>query len=139
MVIFQLLYAFFDFFFRNFFLLQKCQEMTKKRFSRLLLRPKIIFMQFWTIYDNSKILKFLLIFCSKTHYFSLLRGDFGNFAKFFFKMKFFSKNAQKCFKMLILGFSRSQTSSLCNFGPYWTKLKFDFLATFLTKIVQITQ
>ena len=130
MVIFQLLYAFFDFFFQKLFLLQKGQEMIKKCFSRLLLGLKIIFMPFWTIYDNSKILKFFTIFHSKMHYFSLLRGHFGRFGDFFFKMRFWAKIAQKCIKMLIFCFSRSQTLSLCNFKPYWTKLNFDFLGIF---------
>ena len=62
MVIFQLLHAFLDFFFQNFFLLQKCQEMIKKRFSRLLLALKIILIRFWTRYDNSKTLNFFTIF-----------------------------------------------------------------------------
>ena len=129
--------CFSTFFFQIFFLLQKRQKMIEKRFSRLYLHPKIIFMQFWTIYDNSKILNFLKIFGSKMHFFSLLRGLFGNFQIFFFKMRFWTKMAQKCSKMLVLGFSRSQTLSLCNFGPYWRKLNFDFFVTFLTKILQI--
>ena len=139
MVIVQLLYAFFDYFFSNFFLLQKCHEMNKKRFSRLLLHLNIIFMPFWTIYDNSKIWKFLPIFCSKMHYFSLLRGHFVCFGKCFFKMIYLAKIAKKCIKMLIWSFSRSQTLPLCDFESYWTKLNFDFLGTFLTKIVQLIQ
>ena len=41
--------------------------------------------------------------------------------------------------MLVLSFSRSQTLSLYNFEPYWTKLNFDFFGTFLTKILHLIQ
>ena len=111
--------------------------MSKKCFSRLLLALNIIFMQLWTIYDNSKILKFLIIFGSKTRFFSPLRGHFGCFGIFFFKMRFWAKNAQKCKKMFVLGFSRSKTLSLCNFEQLWTKWTFDFLVTFLIEILQL--
>ena len=137
MLIFEVLHVFFDFFFRKNFLLAKCQKMGKKRFSRLFLCLKIIFMPFWTIYDNSKILKFLTIFHSKTPFFSFFRGHFGHFGDFFFKMRFWAKIAQKCIKMLIFSFSRSQTLSLCDFEPYWTKLNFDFLGTFPFKTVPL--
>ena len=137
MIIFQPWYGFLDFFFQNFLLFQKCQEIVHKRFYRLLLRLNIIFMQFWTIYDNSKILIFLKIFDQKMNCFSLLRGQYGNFGNFFFKMKFWAKIVQKCLKMVNLSFSRSQTLPLCNLEQYWTKLNFDFLNIFFTKIVHL--
>ena len=63
--------------------------MTKKCFPWLLLHLKIVFIQFWTIYQHSKLLNFLKFFEWKTHIFSLLRGHFGNFKGFLCLLLFY--------------------------------------------------
>ena len=99
--------ALLNFFFQNFVLPTNCQETIKTWFCWLFSCPKIIFMQFWAIYDDSKILNFWKIFEWKMHFFSLLRGHFELFADFFSKIIFSSKNSQKWEKMLVWCFSRS--------------------------------
>ena len=94
-------------------------------------------MLLWVIYGNSKFSNFSKKFDSKKHYFSFLGGHFGHFADFFFKMRFWSKCAQKWSKMVVFGFSRSQKLSLCNFEQYWTNLIFDFLVTLQVKILHV--
>ena len=128
-----------NFFGQKFFMVQNCHEINKGCFWGLLWRLKSIFNAFWTIYDIFKFLKILNIFGSKKPHFSLSGSHFENFANFIFELNFRRKSDRKCFKMVVLSFSRSQTLLLCNVDPHWTNLNFDFFTTFLTKIVPLIQ
>ena len=82
MLIFGHLEAFFNFFFKNMFLLQNGQEIIKKHFWKLSFHLKTSCMPFWTIYDNLKISIFSNFFAQKSNFF-FFEGHFGNFAVFF--------------------------------------------------------